>query len=468
MRGQEFQLRVPKVLQLAKGHVQEAPLLVVLVIEAGLHHRSHEDGAAVMSIGEPMDPVLRPEALRDSQRSESLPVITVYTAPLVRLAQVGQQAHGVGAPGGAHVLLDALGEDVSPGHRNDETGQAPAGKALSEEVGTELQPHLRFQWLVLGEDPPGQGVVGRKVIQPVGLKRVGELGHVAGDVPEQHAAAVGGLHIHVALQTGEDVGHVRSHAFLPRGLWVVQLQALRSLVPGSGSVPSGPAATRPRELAAPDDLLQGRVVGGEVAADDLRPGQTLWMPEPHQEVDMGAAAAVVVETLVARPALPFAVLELDATEQIQHRAMAGGCLIAQHVARPASSALLVPAGDEAQGCLCEDVGEVKRLRSGQMQARLEGAQQLVLEEGVVGAGPFVRGNGHEKCRIAELLLQIQQSEVARPPILGGERLAGQRHAHLDARGVLRAAQGTPQPQIVDELREFVVRGISDDRRRHLR
>ena len=45
------------------------------------------------------------------------------------------------------------------------------------------------------------------------------------------------------------------------------------------------------------------------------------MPEPHEEVHVRAAASVVVQALIASTAFAFAVLELNAAEQIQHRAL---------------------------------------------------------------------------------------------------------------------------------------------------
>ena len=50
--------------------------------------------------------------------------------------------------------------------------------------------------------------------------------------------------------------------------------------------------------------------------------------------------------------------------------------------------------------------QVEGLWPGQMQSRLEGAQELVLKKGVVWAGPLVRGNGNEQGRVAKLFLQI--------------------------------------------------------------
>ena len=52
----------------------------------------------------------------------------VDAASLVRFAEVGQQGHRLGAPRGSHVLLDALGEVISPGHRHDEAAEAPTGE----------------------------------------------------------------------------------------------------------------------------------------------------------------------------------------------------------------------------------------------------------------------------------------------------------------------------------------------------
>ena len=125
------------------------------------------------------------------------------------------------------------------------------------------------------------------------------------------------------------------------------------------------------------------------------------MPEPHAEVRVRAAASVVVKALIASTAFAFPVLELDAAEQVQRGALGGGSWVTEHVLRPATPALLVPAR-----CLRQDMREVEGLWPGQVQSRLEGAQELVLKEGMVGAGPLVRGNGNEQGRIAELFLQI--------------------------------------------------------------
>ena len=220
---------MPEVVQEAEGHVQQAPLLVVLVAEAGLGDGGHEDGPTVRGGGEPGSPIIMPQPLCSSDGSEGLLVLVVDSSLLVCFPEVRQQGHGLWAPGRGHVLLHALREVTSPGHRHDEAAEASAGEALTEEVGAQLQPHFRFEWLVLGEDPSGQGIVGGDIIQPVGLEGIRKLRHIAGHVAEQHAPAVRRLDIHMALQTSQDVRHVCTHAFLPSGLGVVQVEAPCSL-----------------------------------------------------------------------------------------------------------------------------------------------------------------------------------------------------------------------------------------------
>ena len=188
---------MPEVVQGAEGHVQQAPLLVVLIVEAGLGDGGHEDGPTVWGGGQPGSPIIMPQPLCSSDGGKGLLVLAVDTSLLVRFPEVRQQGHGLWAPGRGHVLLHALLEVISPGHR--QAAKAPAGEALAEEVGTELQPHFRFEWLVLGEDSSSQGVVGGDIIQPVGLEGIRKVGHVAGHVAEQHATA------YMAFQTCQDV-----------------------------------------------------------------------------------------------------------------------------------------------------------------------------------------------------------------------------------------------------------------------
>ena len=129
---------MPEVVQGAEGHVQQAPLLVVLVVEAGLGDGGHEDGPTVRGGGQPGGPIIMPQPLCSGDGGEGLLVLAVNTSLLVCLAEVRQQGHGLWAPGRGHVLLHALGEVISPGHRHDEAAEATAGEALAEEVGAQL------------------------------------------------------------------------------------------------------------------------------------------------------------------------------------------------------------------------------------------------------------------------------------------------------------------------------------------
>ena len=79
-------------------------------------------------------------------------------------------------------------------------------------------------------------------------------------------------------------------------------------------LPSGATHYPSKRSGCSRNLLHRCVVRREVATNNLRPRQALRVPEPYEEVHMRAAAFMVVQALVARTALAFTVLELDAAE----------------------------------------------------------------------------------------------------------------------------------------------------------
>ena len=97
-----------KTAQEAEGHVQQAPLLVVLIVEAGLGDGGHEDGSTVWGGGQPGSPIIMPQPLCSSdggRRSSCTRGGYLLAGSFFR--RYVQQGHGLWAPGRGHVLLHA-------------------------------------------------------------------------------------------------------------------------------------------------------------------------------------------------------------------------------------------------------------------------------------------------------------------------------------------------------------------------
>ena len=137
---------------------------------------------------------------------------------------------------------------------------------------------------------------------------------------------------------------------------------------------------------------------------------------------MHRAASVVL----LRAFFPLAVLVLEPSEEIDNRFPAAAVLASEQVLRPGpifslslrtlARVPLVPACEHAANQFFEDVRDVERLGGRQVQAGAEGLLHLVEDPVVVREGPFVRRDGEEKRRVAELPLHIEQSVVPDLPI----------------------------------------------------
>ena len=221
MRWDQFQLAALQLAQGTEGHVHEHPVAVVAVVVArqidGRHRHVALQGGAVDPGLEGLKGLRCVRALDCCSLGHGLLVSTlespVNASGRIGSSKVVRQRHVGSAPPAGHVLLHSLRELGFPGHGHPEALQGTPCKALRKPLHGQLQDHLRFQRVIVREDPACDGIVAACVGQPLGREAVRELGHVARHVFEQHATAVCHLHVHMALQAGQQILDVATHAF---------------------------------------------------------------------------------------------------------------------------------------------------------------------------------------------------------------------------------------------------------------
>ena len=57
-------------------------------------------------------------------------------------------------------------------------------------------------------------IVGASVVQPLTRERITEFRNITAYVAQEHADAIGHLHVHVREQTAQDIDEVSAHAFV--------------------------------------------------------------------------------------------------------------------------------------------------------------------------------------------------------------------------------------------------------------
>ena len=113
---------------------------------------------------------------------------------------------------------------------------------------------------------------------------------------------------------------------------------------------------------------------------------------------------------------------------------------------------------------------MKGLRSGQVQPRSPGDSLLVHDPHVVGEALFVGGSGAEQGRVAALARHVDDCLVADAPILWRLGASAQRKPQRDLGltcDVLFGPHRGPDAEVVDEVKELVIRPVADDGREHL-
>ena len=476
----QSQLRPPHLrVEILEGDVHENPLAIVLVVVPGQEHGGHchfpFGGNVVGPLLQAVLLQLRLRLLCGLLRPLVLQLqLVVHVAFLVGLPQELGQGHVRCPPGAVHILLDSNVWLTLPRDRHHKALQSAACKALGEPLHGQLQRHLRNQGMIVGEHALRNGIVTASIGQPVRGEAVGELGNVAGDILQQHAAAIGHLNVHVATQAGQNIHKIGPDALrssIRLVLAVVALGVMQAKEAGGGVIVRStrllrPAASGPGALRALHQAGHHLVVCRDRGTHALLELRGLGMLQPNQQVEMNGASSVVElgrGLLLVDVSLALAILVLQAAEEVQNRLPTRAILRGKDVAFPGflfrfrRRSLLIEARQKAKHGLGEDVGDVERLGHRQLQPSTQQLLCFIFHPLVVRKAPLVRGHGDEHRRQAQLFDHVNQSSMPRPPVLRGETVAGHGHPHgpFLSHRVLFAAQSRPKPEIVDELEKLV-------------
>ena len=143
-------------------------------------------------------------------------------AVLVALAHVLQQAHRLPAPGALLVERDRRRLLRHTGPRRKKGGHRATVLARRELLRRKIEPHLRFGWLVVEQDPPRHRESRSLVVQPLPGKAIRKFRGVGRDVLQQQSVAVAVQDVLVALRHLQRLREERAEAGLLLLLGVLQ------------------------------------------------------------------------------------------------------------------------------------------------------------------------------------------------------------------------------------------------------
>lgn len=155
----------------------------------------------------------------------------VDLAVLVGLPEEFEQRHIVATPRAVRVMVDAIWDILLPWHRHDKAHHGPTSEALREALVSQLQPHLWFQRVVLAKDASGHLVGTGVVAKPLLREGIGELGHIACSVTQEHAPTISGLDVQMAFEGTHQILHISADAFFPIRIVMVEVQRLAPIIP---------------------------------------------------------------------------------------------------------------------------------------------------------------------------------------------------------------------------------------------
>ena len=130
---------MPKIVDVAEGHVQKQPLAVVAIVCVSVHHASHQC-LAVCRVH--IDPVLQGHA--DLAGAVHATISLGDLAVVAPLAEEVEESHVVASPRAAHVFLHDLRRVLLPGHGHHELAYGGCAEKLWLLLHRELPDHLRL------------------------------------------------------------------------------------------------------------------------------------------------------------------------------------------------------------------------------------------------------------------------------------------------------------------------------------